>query len=152
MPRLTASSANSWWVQCVTGRSLSAGGSQAMATIAQICSAVKVAGVPGRGASASRWATRPLLCAQRRRQCCTVERAAPSRRTLSRTSSPAAAASNDPLPAAPPAAGSGAGAPTIRAGALALAHHNRRGGSSALAQPLVAMESIRLRLGIKIWY
>ena len=47
MPRLSASSANSWWVQCVIGRSLSAGGSQAIATIAQICSCCTADYLPG---------------------------------------------------------------------------------------------------------
>ena len=53
MFRLTASSASSVGVQCVTGRPDASGGSQEMATISQICSAVKVAGVPLRGSSES---------------------------------------------------------------------------------------------------
>ena len=92
-PRLTASRANSSWVQWVIARPLSCGASQATATMAQIRSAVKVGGVPGRGASAKRSATRPSLCAQRRRQFCTVERATPKARIDSRTAWPAAAPS-----------------------------------------------------------
>jgi len=53
MFRLTASSASSVGVQCVIGRPDSSGGSHDMATIWQICSAVKVAGVPLRGWSES---------------------------------------------------------------------------------------------------
>ena len=53
MFRLTASSASSLGVQCVTGRPDSSGGSHDIATIWQICSAVKVAGVPLLGWSES---------------------------------------------------------------------------------------------------
>ena len=60
MPRLTTSSANSVGVQCVTGRSDSAGGSQATTMIWHSCSAVNVAGAPGRGWSAKAACTRPL--------------------------------------------------------------------------------------------
>lgn len=60
MARLTTSSANSLGVQCVTGRPDSAGGSQATAMIWHSCSAVKVAGVPGRGWSAKVACTRLL--------------------------------------------------------------------------------------------
>jgi hypothetical protein len=56
-PRLTAARASSLWLQWVLGHPLADGGSQARATIAQICSAVKVAGAPERGASARRSAT-----------------------------------------------------------------------------------------------
>ncbi len=52
IPCLTASSANSRGVQVVTGRPHWSGGRQARLMICAICSAVKVAGVPGRGASA----------------------------------------------------------------------------------------------------
>lgn len=92
MPRLSASSANFWWVQCVIRRALFARGLQAIATIAQICPALKVAGVPGRGTSARRSATGPLPRDQRPRRCCTVDRAAPSRRAFPRKPYPAAAA------------------------------------------------------------
>ncbi len=51
-PCLTASSASSRGVQAVTGRANCAGGWQARLITWMICSAVKVAGVPGRGASA----------------------------------------------------------------------------------------------------
>ena len=73
-PRLTASRANSLWLQWVIGRPLAEGGSQARATIAQICSAVNIAGAPERGASASRSATlsSSVAASQRRRQSRTV--------------------------------------------------------------------------------
>ena len=48
-PRLMASSAISCWVQCVIGRPLSCGASQASAMIAHTCSAVKVAWARGIG-------------------------------------------------------------------------------------------------------
>jgi hypothetical protein len=54
MPRLITSSAISRWVQWVMGRPDWLGASQAMATIAQICSAVIVDGLPERGASLRR--------------------------------------------------------------------------------------------------
>ena len=47
IPRFMASSAISRCVQCVIARPLSCGASHASATIAQICSALNVAGVPG---------------------------------------------------------------------------------------------------------
>ena len=50
-PRFTASRAKALWLQCVIGTPLPSGGSQARARMAQICSGVKVGGVPGRGAS-----------------------------------------------------------------------------------------------------
>ncbi len=53
-PRLIASSAISRWLQWLIGRSLSDGFSQVIATTAQICSGVYVAGAPDRGASVSR--------------------------------------------------------------------------------------------------
>ena len=56
-PRRMASSAISRWLQWLIGRSLSDGFSQVIATTAQICSGVYVAGAPDRGASASRSAT-----------------------------------------------------------------------------------------------
>src|ERR1700751_556055 len=56
-PRRIASSAISRWLQWLMGRSLASGFSQVIATTAQICSAVYVAGAPGRGASASRTGT-----------------------------------------------------------------------------------------------
>ena len=57
MPRFTASSAISHCVHCVLARPLSCGASQASAMIARICSGLKVAGVPERGASDNRSAT-----------------------------------------------------------------------------------------------
>ena len=51
MCRFLTSSANSAWVQWLIGLSDFEGGSQATAAIWTICSAVKVAGPPGRGAS-----------------------------------------------------------------------------------------------------
>ena len=51
--RLMVSSANSACVQCVIGRSDSAGDSQARAMIWHICSGVNVGGTPLRGASSS---------------------------------------------------------------------------------------------------
>jgi hypothetical protein len=66
MPRAIASSARAAWVQCVMGRPASLGFSQASAMIVQICSGVNVAGVPGRGASASRSRKgRPAVAVQR---------------------------------------------------------------------------------------
>jgi hypothetical protein len=53
MPRLTASRANSLWLQWLSGRLLCSAGSQASAMIAQTCSGVNVAGAPDRAASAS---------------------------------------------------------------------------------------------------
>jgi hypothetical protein len=54
MPRRTASSAISRWLHWLIGRSLSDGFSHVIETMAQICSDVKMAGAPERGASASR--------------------------------------------------------------------------------------------------
>jgi len=75
------------------GRSLSDGFSQVIATIAQICSAVYVAGFPERGASASRSAIdRPLApCRHRLRQYRAVFGQMPTSRALSRTPTPSAA-------------------------------------------------------------
>jgi hypothetical protein len=53
MPRLIASSASSEGVQWLTGRPESEGASQPSATICTICCAVKLAGAPARGSSAS---------------------------------------------------------------------------------------------------
>src|ERR671933_239210 len=50
--RFWASAANSWGLHASTGRPESAGGVQASAIIWTICSALKVGGVPRRGASA----------------------------------------------------------------------------------------------------
>ena len=66
-PRRIASSAISRWLQWLIGRSLSDGFSHVIATRAQICSAVKVAGAPGRGASASRSQTGCMSAAPRQR-------------------------------------------------------------------------------------
>jgi hypothetical protein len=91
-PRLTASSASSPCVQWVIARPLSVGGSQANAIIVHICSAVKVGGVPERGASDKRSATLPsVLAVHRRRHACTVERPTLSSAAVSRTPSPSAA-------------------------------------------------------------
>ena len=70
MPRLTASRANSLWLQWLSGRLLCSGGSQASAMIAQTCSGVNVAGAPGRDASASRAVTglSAALASQQARQ------------------------------------------------------------------------------------
>ena len=92
-PRLTASRASSFWLQCVIGRPLPEGGSQARATIAQTCSAVKVAGAPERGASARRstMLSSSLPASQRRRQRRTVLASTPTRRAVSRTPLPSSA-------------------------------------------------------------
>ena len=84
-PRLIASSATPCCVQWVIWYPLSRGVSQAIAMIAQICSAVKVAGRPFRGSSASRAATSPAgwRAIHRRRQTSTVFRQIPSRRAVS---------------------------------------------------------------------
>src|SRR5207244_3004123 len=66
-PRRMASSAISRWLQWLIGRSLSDGFSQVIATTAQICWGVKVAGAPDRGASASRSGTDCPLAASRHR-------------------------------------------------------------------------------------
>jgi len=92
-PRLTASRANSFWLPWVIGRPLTEGGSQARATIAQTCSAVKVAGAPERGASARRPAvlSSSFPASQRRRQRRTVLASTPTLRAVSRTPSPSSA-------------------------------------------------------------
>jgi hypothetical protein len=81
-----ASSAISRWLQWLIGRSLSDGFSHVIATRAQICSAVNVAGAPERGASASRSGTDCLSAAfrQRLRQYRTVLGQTPSSRALGR--------------------------------------------------------------------
>src|SRR6516162_263840 len=86
MPRRMASSAISRWLHWLMGRSLSDGFSQVMATTAQICSAVYVAGAPDRGASASRSQTECLssACRHRLRQYRTVFGQTPSSRALFR--------------------------------------------------------------------
>jgi hypothetical protein len=67
MPRLLASSANSRGVQWLRGRPAApSGGSQASAMIWHHCSAVTVAGVPGRGAS---WRRSQTVCPRRSSQC-----------------------------------------------------------------------------------
>ena len=66
-PRRIASSAISRWLQWLMGRSLASGFSQVIATIAQTCSGVYVAGAPGRGASASRSGTDTPSAAVRHR-------------------------------------------------------------------------------------
>jgi len=94
MPRLIASSASSCWLQWVTGRSLFEGGSQASATIRQICSAVIRAGAPQRGASLKRSAAdaeEPELAIQRARHWLTVLRHTPSRSDVSTTPAPSPA-------------------------------------------------------------
>jgi hypothetical protein len=92
-PRLTASRASSFWLQWVIGRPQAAGGSQARATIAQTCSAVKTAGAPERGASASRLVmlSSPWTASQRRRQRRTVLASTLTMRAVSRTPFPSAA-------------------------------------------------------------
>src|ERR1700682_3209942 len=91
--RRMASAAISRWLQWLIGRSLSDGFSQVIATTAQICWGVKVAGAPDRGASASRSGTHCPLAASRHRlrQYRTVFGHTPSSRPLSRTPTPAAA-------------------------------------------------------------
>src|ERR1700724_831264 len=92
-PRRIASSAISRWLQWLIGRSLSDGFSQVIATIAQICSGVYVAGGPRRGASGSPSGTGCPLAARlhRLRQYRTVFGHTPSSRALSRTLTPSAA-------------------------------------------------------------
>src|SRR6266480_65852 len=92
-PRRIASSAISRWLHWLIGRALSSGFSQVMATTAQICSAVNVAGAPGRGASASRSGMdRPSgACRHRLHQCRTVFGHTASSRALARTPIPSAA-------------------------------------------------------------
>ena len=99
MPRSTAHRASSLRLQWLRGRLLSSAGcSQAKATIAHICSGVILAGAPGRGASAKRWAssvapsfTSGAISAaprQRRSQWRTVFGQTPSWRAHSRTPVP----------------------------------------------------------------
>ena len=85
-PRRIASSAISRWLHWLIGRSLSAGFSQLIATTAQICSAVNVAGAPERGASASRLGTDCPSPARRHRlhQYRTVFGHTPTSRALAR--------------------------------------------------------------------
>src|ERR1700726_2611613 len=89
-PRRMASSAISRWLQWLIGRSLSDGFSQVIATIAQICSGVYVAGAPDRGLSANRTATGQFSAARRHRvrQRRTVFGDTPSPGALSRTPTP----------------------------------------------------------------
>ena len=98
VPRLITSSAISRWVQWVMGRPDWLGASQAMATMAQICSAVIVEGLPERGASRRRSsmlsAARGIgwsIC-QRARQCCTRSRVTSRDRAISELLRPSAAA------------------------------------------------------------
>ncbi len=94
MPRFIASSASSCWLQWVTGRPLPDGGSQASATIWQICSAVIRAGAPERGASLKHSAARaeePELASQRARYWLTVLRHTPSCSAVSPTPAPSPA-------------------------------------------------------------
>ena len=85
-PRRMASSAISRWLQWLIGRSLSDGFSHVIATRAQICSGVNVAGAPERCASASRsgtdWRPPPPASACARP---TVSGQTPSSRALTRT-------------------------------------------------------------------
>src|SRR6266568_4265851 len=92
-PRRMASSAISRWLQWLMGRSLSEGFSHVIATRAQICSGVYVAGAPERCASASRSGTNCLSAASRHRlrQYRTVFGQTPSSRALARTPIPSAA-------------------------------------------------------------
>jgi hypothetical protein len=92
-PRRIASAAISRWLQWLIGRSLSDGFSQVIATSAQICWGVNVAGVPDRGASASLSGTNCPRAASRHRlrQYRTVFGHTPSSRPLSRTPTPFAA-------------------------------------------------------------
>ena len=92
-PRRMASSAISRWVHWLIGRSLSDGFSHVIATTAQICSGVYVAGAPDRGASASRSQTAHLSSASRHRlrQYRAVFGQTPSSRALSRTPMPSTA-------------------------------------------------------------
>src|ERR1700730_2931285 len=92
-PRRMASSAISRWLQWLMGRSLSDGFSHVIATRAQICSGVNVAGAPERGASDSRSGTDCLSAASRQhlRQYLTVLGQTPSSRALARTPWPSTA-------------------------------------------------------------
>ena len=89
IPSLMASSATSRWVQCVIGRPLSCGGSQAKAMIPHTGSGVNVGRVPGRGASDNRSATlAPEFSDHHRRHAWTVERPMPNSSAVGRTSAP----------------------------------------------------------------
>src|ERR1700687_4223331 len=92
-PRRMASSAISRWLQWLIGRSLSDGFSHVIATTAQICSGVYVAGAPDRGASARRSQTVHLSSASRHRlrQYRAVFGQTPSSRALLRTPIPSTA-------------------------------------------------------------
>jgi len=92
-PRRIASSAISRWLQWLIGRSLAAGFSHVIATIAQICSGVYVPGAPGRGASAKRSGTDApsAACRHRWRHRRTVLGHTSNRWALSRTPTPSAA-------------------------------------------------------------
>ena len=91
MPRLRASSASSRGVQWLIGRPDASGGSQARAMIWHHCSALKVAGAPGRGASWRRSGTaQPGRVSQWRRQRRTVVRVVPRRRATSGAVRPSA--------------------------------------------------------------
>ena len=91
MPRLMASSANARGVQWLRGRPAAAGGSHASAMIGHHCWALKVAGVPGRGASCTRSSTGQ--CGRARQGCRhrrTVRRLVPSRYAALRALCPSA--------------------------------------------------------------
>jgi hypothetical protein len=91
MLRLRASSASSRGVQWLMGRADASGGSQASAMIWHHCSALKVAGAPGRGASCKRAGTaQPGRLSQWRRQRRTVVRVVPRRRATSGAGKPSA--------------------------------------------------------------
>src|ERR1700730_4143060 len=92
-PRRMASSAISRWLHWLIGRSLSDGFSHVIATTAQICSGVYVAGAPDRGASARRSQTVHLSSASRHRlrQYRAVFGQTPSSRALLRTPIPSTA-------------------------------------------------------------
>ena len=94
MPRSIAPRTSSVRLQWLRGSALCSDGcSQAKATIAQICSGVKVPGAPGRWASDSRSVAGADVAAvrQRSRQWRTVFGQTPSWRAISRTPVPAAA-------------------------------------------------------------
>ncbi len=90
MPRRIASSATSCCDHWVIGRSLADGGSQAMAMMAQICSAPNLAGAPLFGASDRRAATATPGALDSQRLCHrrTVFGHTPRRRAISRTPTP----------------------------------------------------------------
>jgi len=91
IPRLQASLASSRGVQWLMGRPDVSGGSQAKAMIWHHCSALKVAGAPGRGASWRRSCTaHPGRLSQCRRHSRTVLRLVPRRRATSGALRPSA--------------------------------------------------------------